>query len=212
MTWGDHETGSLWSQPNGLALAGPRAGDQLELLPSSLSTWADWQSEHPLTLALDVDNGPDGFRLEQLAVVVSFGDDALAYPFPRLQREQVVNSVVGDVALAVVSFEDDEGWSVLSRTLNAGEVVELEVRGNVLGEVGGDRTWDPVTGLTLDTDGQNLNILPSLTSFPRDYVRFFQNGAIWLPTGLVSVAGCSWDQGTDASNLRGLVECDSREG
>ena len=47
---------------------------------------------------------------------------------------------------------------------------------------------------------------------PRDqitpvYLRFFQNGVFWLPTGLVPVAGCTWDQGTDAWNLRGLVEC-----
>ena len=52
MTWWDHETGSLWSQPNGEAIDGPRVGDQLELLPSSLTTWSDWLSVHPESLAL----------------------------------------------------------------------------------------------------------------------------------------------------------------
>lgn len=207
MTWWDHGTGSLWSQPNGAAIDGPREGDQLELLPSSLTTWADWQAEHPATIALDVENPRSGFSLDQLTVVVSLGNDSIAYPVTRVQREQVVNSEVAGVPLAVVSFLDDTGWSVFSRRLDD-EVVELEMRSGVVGEVGGDRLWDPVTGVGLEATDQSLDTLPSLTSFARDYLRFFQNGAFWLPTNVVPVAGCEWDQGTDAWNLRGLVECD----
>jgi hypothetical protein len=33
MTWFDHATGSVWSQPLGLAIAGPRRGQRLDLLP-----------------------------------------------------------------------------------------------------------------------------------------------------------------------------------
>ncbi len=206
MTWWDHETGSLWSQPNGEAIDGPRVGDQLELLPSSLTTWSDWLSVHPESLALDVENPRTGFQLDQLVVIVTLGDDSLAYPFPRVQREQVVNSEVAGVPLAVVSLTGADSWSVLSRTLDD-EVIELTARNGALGEVGGDRLWDPATGVALDGGDQNLDSLPSLTSFARDYLRFFQEGAIWLPTGLVPVAGCTWDQGTNAWNLRGLVEC-----
>ena len=206
MTWWDHSTGSLWSQPNGLAIDGPRSGDQLELLPSSLTTWAGWQAEHPDTLALAVLNPRSGFSLDQLAIVVSFGDEFKAYPFPRVQREQVVNSEVAGVPLAVVSFLGDDGWAIFSRRLD-NEIIELEAGDDVVREVGGDRTWDAATGIGLGATDQNLDSLPSLTSFPRDYLRFFQNGVFWLPTGLVPVAGCTWDQGTDAWNLRGLVEC-----
>ena len=85
--------------------------------------------------------------------------------------------------------------------------VNLEADDDVVREVDGDRTWDAATGIGLGATDQNLDSLPSLTSFPRDYLRFFQNGVFWLPTGLVPVAGCNWDQGTDAWNLRGLVEC-----
>ena len=34
MTWFDHETGSIWSQPLGKAVVGPRSGVSLNLMPS----------------------------------------------------------------------------------------------------------------------------------------------------------------------------------
>ena len=51
MTWWDHDTGSIWSQPLGEAILGPRKGERFELLPSTLTTWEAWQSAHPETLA-----------------------------------------------------------------------------------------------------------------------------------------------------------------
>ena len=53
MTWWDHETGTVWSQPIGEAIVGPRKGDQVELLPSELTVWSSWREAHPGTLALD---------------------------------------------------------------------------------------------------------------------------------------------------------------
>ena len=41
MTWFDHATGSVWSQPLGLAIAGPRRGQRLDLLPLSGPSPAD---------------------------------------------------------------------------------------------------------------------------------------------------------------------------
>lgn len=40
MTWWDHQTGSIWSQPLGEAIAGPYKGRRLDLLPSTLTTWS----------------------------------------------------------------------------------------------------------------------------------------------------------------------------
>ena len=42
MTWFDHETDSIWSQPVGLAFEGPLRGTQLKLLPFQLTTWSNW--------------------------------------------------------------------------------------------------------------------------------------------------------------------------
>ena len=53
MTWWDHDTGSIWSQPLGEAIAGPRKGETVELLPMTYTTWDSWRNAHPQTLALD---------------------------------------------------------------------------------------------------------------------------------------------------------------
>ena len=80
MTWWDHDTGSIWSQPLGKAIAGPHKGQTIELLPSTLTQWSSWRELHPDTLGLDAENGRSGFDLERMAIVVEFGPEAVAYP------------------------------------------------------------------------------------------------------------------------------------
>lgn len=46
---------SLWSQIRGAAIAGPRAGSLLTILPVSLVGWADWRASHPETTILAPD-------------------------------------------------------------------------------------------------------------------------------------------------------------
>jgi hypothetical protein len=48
----DRKTRSLWSQVNGKAVAGPRAGEQLQEIPSEQTTWKQWRTRHPNTLVL----------------------------------------------------------------------------------------------------------------------------------------------------------------
>ncbi|WP_367390918.1 DUF3179 domain-containing protein [Lewinella sp. LCG006] len=53
----DRETESLWSQSLGRAVAGPVAGAQLDLLPTTLTTWGEWQERYPATLLLAEETG-----------------------------------------------------------------------------------------------------------------------------------------------------------
>lgn len=48
----DERTGSLWSQILGAAIRGPRTGERLSLLPSSLTTWGEWRDANPETVVL----------------------------------------------------------------------------------------------------------------------------------------------------------------
>jgi len=48
----DRATESLWSQILGAAIRGPRAGERLTLVPSSLTGWGEWQDTHPETRVL----------------------------------------------------------------------------------------------------------------------------------------------------------------
>ncbi len=85
MTWYDHDTGSIWAQPYGQAIAGPRAARTLARIPAQLTTWGEWQSAHPDTLALSVSEPalPYRGRLpgEQHVVGIVIGDAAAAWPY-----------------------------------------------------------------------------------------------------------------------------------
>ena len=185
MTWWDHDSGSIWSQPLGEAIAGPRKGQTLELLPVSFTSWDAWLEAHPDTLALAESAGRTGFDLEDLYIVVDFGQETVAYPVLELQREQVINDVVAGLEIAVVSDPaDPERWTVLSRRLDDRTVELAMVDGRLVdtGTEGAPGTaWDPVTGIALDgpLSGEILDLLPALTSFPGDFDTFWPDGTVW---------------------------------
>ncbi|MCP4226146.1 MAG: DUF3179 domain-containing protein [Actinomycetia bacterium] len=187
MTWWDTDTGSVWSQPLGEAILGPRTGERLELLTSSLSTWADWKEANPDTLALDVPSGADGFDLETMVIVVELGPESTAFPVPELRQTSVANGIVDDVPVAVVIEPETDRWKVFSRQLD-NEVIELIHIDGELAEVGGDRRFDIGRGLPTDGSDQALDQLPGFTSFPGDYITFFPDGSFWTQDGIVEVA------------------------
>ncbi len=183
MTWWDHSTGSIWSQPLGEAIAGPRKGQTVELLASELTTWGSWRAEHPDTLALDAPAGPTSFDLGELYIVVDFTEEVRAYPVEDLRRIGVVNDVVAGLEVAVVNHPNDpDSWAVFSRRLDEA-VVELDVDGAVLRDRHSGTTFDPAQGFALDGPlrGQILDLLPALTSFPGDYDTFWPQGSVWTP-------------------------------
>ena len=48
----DDSTESRWSQLLATAIQGPKTGTRLDILPSSLTTWGEWQRSHPETSVL----------------------------------------------------------------------------------------------------------------------------------------------------------------
>lgn len=181
MTWWDHDTGSVWSQPLGEAILGPRKGETLELFASTLTTWAAWKESHPESLALDVAGWATGFHLEDMAVVVDRGSESAAFLIPQLREAGVVNTTVAGLDIAVVIDPGDPSrWAVFSRHLDD-QVVELElIDGDLVDTVTGT-AFDPFIGRGRSGPlaGQALDRLPAFTAFPEDFVTFFPNGSIW---------------------------------
>jgi hypothetical protein len=183
MTWWDHDTGSIWSQPLGEAIAGPRKGQRVELLTSEFTTWDAWRDEHPDSLALDVRAGPTNFDLVDFLIVVDFSEGSRAYPMTDLRQIGVVNDVVAGVEIAVVSDPTEpQRWRIFSRRVGD-SIVELEVDGDVLRDAVTGTTFDPAHGLGLagELTGETLDTLPGLTSFPGDYGTFWPDGSVWRP-------------------------------
>lgn len=183
MTWWDHDTGSIWSQPIGEAIAGPRKGQTVELLSSEFTTWRAWRDEHPDTLALDAQARPTGFDLQDLYIVVDFSDEARAYPVADLRQVGVVNDFVAGLDIAVVSDPaDPDRWAVFSRRLDD-RLVELEIDGSVLRDSRTGSTFHATRGTGIDGPlaSTTLDLLPGLTSFPDDFPTFWPDAEIWSP-------------------------------
>lgn len=193
MTWWDHSTGSVWSQPLGEAIAGPRKGERLDVLPVEFTTWGAWKEAHPGTRALQADGKPSRFALREMLIVLDGDEEASGYPVPEVQAQGVINDVVDGIPVAIVSDPtNDQRWAVFARTLRSTSdtgdtgdtdraVVELRVDGAVLRDVATGSTFDPVRGFGLSGPlaGQSLDLLPGFTSFPDDFERFWPGGLIW---------------------------------
>ena len=183
LTWWDHETGSVWSQPMGEALAGPNKGKTLDLIPSTLTTWDAWRTAHPDTLALDAATNQSRFKLDDMAIVLEIGNDPTAFPVPAIREFGVVNEIVDGAPVAVL-FDpaDDDRWVVFSRLLDD-QIVTLAIRNESLLDVESGSTWDPVTGRALagPLKGLIMDLLPGFTSFPQDFLSFWPEGRIWEP-------------------------------
>jgi hypothetical protein len=185
MTWWDHETGSVWSQPKGEAIIGPLKGTKLELLPSNLTQWGAWREAYPDTLALDAPGDITRFTLDQTVLVVDFGAETVAYPVSEVRSAGAVNDRVAGVEVAVVfDPSDDQRWAVFSRRLDD-RVVELVVEEGLLVDIGTRSVWDPVRGIAQSgpLEGQILDQLPGFTSFPDDFFTFWPDGRVWEPAG-----------------------------
>lgn len=181
MTWWDHGTGSVWSQPLGEAIVGPRKGDQLELRASTLTRWSTWHTDHPATLALEAPGGHSGFDVRSMAVVVDFGEEVGVYPFIELTEHGPANDVVADVPVAVVADpEREESWQVFHREVGGQTLTLLEREGQLVDEQTGT-AWDPSTGLALDgpLQGEIMDILPGFTSFESDARTFWPQADFW---------------------------------
>lgn len=183
MTWWDHDTGSIWSQPTGEAILGPRKGARLELLPSTLTPWSAWREAHPDTLALDFGADAAGYALDDMLIVVDLGDEAVGFPFPTVRRLRVVNATVSDVPVAVVtSGGNSDRWAVFLRRLNE-RTLDLGMNGAMFVDEQTGTEWDPVSGVAMKGPlaGERLDVLPAFTEFAPNFEDHFQDGRIWSP-------------------------------
>jgi hypothetical protein len=147
----DRQTESWWQQATGRAIVGELTGTQLEFLPSQLISWGQFVAAHPDGTVLsretghprDYDRNPypgydsvdsDPFLLEDKTLIdgrlspkvrilgLVIGGEAVAYPFPFLAEEPVVNDEVGGEPIVVV-WTDGTASGLGGPTVAGGEIV-----------------------------------------------------------------------------------------
>lgn len=147
----DRQTGSKWQQATGEAFEGRLKGKHLSLYPFLLTTWKEWQTRYPNTLALvpepqfaaeyermgrmsarlQLGGGPplrgvlrEDARLpaREMVMGIEAGGGYKAYPVARLKQAQVVNDQVGTEPVLVVYEARSDTTTAFSRRL-AGRVL-----------------------------------------------------------------------------------------
>lgn len=143
----DKSTESLWSQVKGEAVTGPLTGTELEVLPSTLTTWKKWYKQHPNTQVLSFDTGysrnyatdpyldyyqqQSGFRSffkigpgekeKELVVGIVIDGQAKAYP---LRGIKAAGSLKDRLAGSELSLNFDKSTDSLTVTDAKGKAVE----------------------------------------------------------------------------------------
>ena len=181
MTWWDHKTGSVWSQPWGRALDGPLKGTELELLPSQLVPWETWREIHPNTLALQV----DGLRLRRegfydgYVIGVTLDDSAMAFPYKLAEQAGIINDAVGPYPVVVHVDPETRNVGVYLRQVDE-RVLTFVQQGGLVQDIETGSAWALDTGLAVEgpLQGQALRSVPYIPAFPGSWGDFFPN-SLW---------------------------------
>ncbi len=111
MTWWDHKTISIWSQPTGRALAGPLKGTELGLLPSQMTSWANWRTTYPYTLAMVNSYSQLGFQRQKFDTDFVIGlvvaGLSKAYHYEDVASENMLNDWIGEFPVLIWAANDD---------------------------------------------------------------------------------------------------------
>jgi hypothetical protein len=176
MTWWDHQTESVWSQPWGRAIAGPLKGVELKLLPSQLVPWGTWKETHPNTLALKMDRaryGRETFR-PQYVIGVILGESATAFPYQLAARVGIINDDVGPYPVVVYVNPEAHSVHVYLRQMDE-RVLTFVSRDEAIQDQETGSPWQMDRGLAVDgpLKGQILRSVPYISAFPEAWRDFY---------------------------------------
>jgi hypothetical protein len=185
MTWFDHETRSIWSQPWGRAISGPLKGVQLFLLPSKVTTWGSWQREHPATLVMvnDVNRLRPGFRQgfdQDFVIGLLLAGQAKAYRFTDVAANEVINDAMGDYPVLVWAKEDN--FQAYLRKVGH-RTLTFQLEGEQLVDAETGSSWDIGRGLATagPLRGEALQAIPGSTAYDWAWLDFYPDTDFYTP-------------------------------
>lgn len=163
----DSETGTLWSQIQGLGLEGSLAGRQLDGFPAVITPWDAWRAQHPRTSVLNFDRAPrgtspspDGEILPHrerfspgpsadFLLGVRCGDEGRAWKLDFLRRNPVLNESSCGIPLLLVHLPESGTFLAFDRRVDG---VELTFRGEggLLLDHQTDSVWDVESGRAVE--------------------------------------------------------------
>lgn len=191
----DRQTGSLWVQASGRAEVGPLKGKKLKLIPSTVTTWAQWKAAFPHTRVLPGQRSgyffgtfhglEKGRRNIGLVVTVKF--KGKLYPYGDLEWEPIFNDrFMGTDLLVVYSAKEGTtvAWNrkVAGRTLTFGSKPVHGENGQFLIRDRQTSTmWDWLTGKAVKgaLRGKQLERLGSYPMLNMRFNGFYPDGVVF---------------------------------
>jgi hypothetical protein len=200
----DRQTETLWSQLLGEAVEGPLKGTKLEFVPSWQTTWADWVTRNPDTIALDKGFGgsfdpytsyysgsssgvigrskiDDRLYAKEFVVGIEQNTEAVAYPFSVLNDVPVVNDEVGGIPILVI-FNTETGTGVVYDRRIDGEPLTFENDDGLnLKDSETGSLWDGLNGVATSgpMTGKRLTRLKSTSSFWFGWIDWYPDSRIY---------------------------------
>ncbi len=183
MTWYDHETRSIWSQPWGRALEGEQRGVELFLLPSQITTWASWKEEHPNTLVMTNDMSRLSFRQgfdPDFVIALLLADNSKAYYYRDVANETIINDFLGDVPVLV--WAANENYHTYVRQVDEQELT-FEIEDGELVDMESGSVWDIGLGLAVEgpLKGGSLQPVPSSSAYDWAWLDFYPETEFYVP-------------------------------
>ncbi len=176
MTWFDHETRSIWSQPWGRALEGDHRIVELILLPSQITTLSSWQKKQPQTLVVVNDLELIGRRQQSNPDFVTgliLNEDSTAYYYRDVLERRIVNDCLGDVPVVVAA--NDDSYQTYARQVDD-QVLNFKFIDGELIDQESESTLDLSNGLAVAgrLRGKSLQAIPSLCSYNWAWIDFYR--------------------------------------
>ena len=186
MTWWDHETDSVWSQPIGTAIQGSYRGTRLVMIPAAVVPWGTWRAEHPETLVLEADSrfnvehDPWGTRLPLYVLGVVVDGVAKAYPWVVVSEHVVVNDRIGGTPVVVYANPETRSAHIYARRVRDTEL-DFEWDGEASSDLATGSIWDLGTGHATagPLKGESLEELPYSTAFDWAWKDFYPETQVY---------------------------------
>ena len=175
----DHRTETLWSQVLGQAIKGALRGNRLEVVPSLITSWGEWKTEHADTKVLSAEemgrkaeeiidpyasyytsgaagvtgwsNENDLLEAKELVVGVQVGEEVRGYPFEVVHSSGLINDRLNDIPLLLAFVPDLQTVAVFRAEID-GQTLTFSV-GDAPGLVRDDQSgslWEVQTGRAIE--------------------------------------------------------------
>jgi hypothetical protein len=194
MTWWDHKTASVWSQPWGMVILGDLKGTQLTQIPYEFTTWGAWLDDHPSTLVLTDERGfsygPQEVT-DAFVIGVAIQDQARGFYYKSIEEVGVHNDELGQFPVAVIVNAETREIDILLRDglgTPADDKVEVpdlltfaKSADGIITDVETGSSWDVERGIALDGPlrGTHIQKVPYQSSFDWAWNDFFPGAGLW---------------------------------